>query len=78
MNEMTCQSCDKPKQSLKRVASKLIPGLSVIMCKSCIDSSYEPRFIIILAYNQENNAVKRYITEHRYHGAEIELRDVVN
>lgn len=48
------------------------------MCKTCIESGFEPRFIVILAYNQNpGELVKKYIIERRYHGAEIALSDVV-
>lgn len=78
MNDLICESCGKSKNSLKRIPSKLIPGMFIIICSTCIQDNFEPRFIIILAYNQKvTDLVKKYILEHRYHGATIALGDVL-
>lgn len=72
-DRLVCQSCSKSKAQLQRVNSKLIPGMELNMCKTCISAKFEPRYIIILAANSVGitDAVSEYINKRRYDGEDI-------
>jgi ArsR family metal-binding transcriptional regulator len=72
-DRLMCQSCNKSKAQLQRVSSKLIPGMELNMCRSCITAKYEPRYIIILASNMGGVSalVTEFINKKRYEGREI-------
>lgn len=72
-DRLVCQSCSKAKAQLQRVNSRLIPGMELNMCKSCISAKFEPRFIIILAANSGGvtDLVADFINKKRYEGKEI-------
>lgn len=77
MNRSTCQCCNKPKSELKSYKSKLI-NMKLVMCTSCIESKFEPRFIIILTARARGlDTVKEYISKHRYSGEAIHAKDIV-
>lgn len=48
--QLTCQSCGGQKQMLKTHKST-ISGSELIMCNTCITKGYEPRYLLIIAYN---------------------------
>lgn len=77
--EIVCQSCDQQKASLQRVKSVLIKGIELTMCKTCVDSKYEPRYIVILAIRQYGvtDIARKFITEERYLGELIAASDIV-
>jgi hypothetical protein len=69
---MLCYSCNKQKNQLNSVKSNLISNNVLLMCQTCIDSKFEPRWVIILAGRQHgSNYVKDYILKHRYVGRDI-------
>lgn len=74
-----CQSCDQQKASLQKVNSVLVKGMGLNLCKTCIDSKYEPRFLVILAVQQYgmSDVVRKFITEQRYIGSPIAASDIV-
>jgi len=73
-----CQSCDKQKNELHVRKSRLIPGIRLILCQSCIDNKFEPRWIIILHGRQRGAySVEEYITRHRYVGTEIKAIELL-
>lgn len=77
MNRSTCQCCNMPRAELKNYKSKLI-NMKLIMCATCIDSKFEPRFVIILTARSKGiEAVKEYINKHRYVGDPIHAKDIV-
>lgn len=65
--------------SLRKIKSALIKTIDLIMCASCINNRYEPRFIIILAVRSigMNDSIKKMIIDHRYLGRVIEATDIV-
>lgn len=77
--ELLCQSCGDQKMSLRKIKSSLIKTMELIMCASCINSKFEPRFIVILAARTGGNTdnVKRIIIDRRYLGAEIPASDIL-
>lgn len=75
---MLCYSCGASKYQLHPVKSVLVPGNTLLMCQTCIDSKYEPRWIIILAgrtYGIER--VRDFILKRRYLGKEIFATDLI-
>lgn len=76
---MECYSCGKQKNRLHPKKSDIISGVTVLMCQSCIDAGYEPRWVIILGGRQNGPAhVKDYVSRHRYIGAEILAHELIS
>lgn len=75
---MKCSSCDKDRSELKPRKSLLLPGVPLLMCQSCINSKFEPRWVVILSarrYGKE--AVGKYIRDHQYAGKPILAEEIV-
>ena len=48
------------------------------MCQTCLDSKYEPRWIIILAGRQNDPShVRDFIVKRRYLGKEITANELI-
>lgn len=74
-----CQSCNQPRAELYNKNSKIMPGVSLLLCNSCITQKFEPRWIIILHGRQHGiSSVAEYVQKHRYVGEEIEARNFLN
>jgi hypothetical protein len=70
--QMTCSVCKKPKQSLVRVTSTLLPAVQFFSCPKCLDGGKEPRYIIILTAREQGiDKVTPYIVGRKYEGEEI-------
>ena len=69
---MKCSVCDKNRSDLHPRKSKLIAGMTLLLCTDCRVNNREPRFLIVL-YGRANGliSIKDYIENHRYIGAEI-------
>ena len=75
---MLCYSCGKQKADLNAKKSTLIPGVVLLMCASCIEKKYEPRWVIILAARQNSPAhVREFILKRRYLGKEISGSELI-
>ena len=69
---MNCYSCGKQKEELHSKNSELLPGVKLLMCKSCIEAKYEPRHVIIIASRSFGaEKVRNFIVNRRYLGEEI-------
>ena len=69
---MKCYSCQKNKNELHPTKSKIIDGVVSMLCQTCIDNKFEPRWIIVLGGRQLGfNAVKEYLSKKRYCGNTI-------
>jgi len=78
MNDMLCYSCSKPKANLSIKKSTLITGVNLLMCQSCIDSKFEPRWTIILSGRKNGpEHVRDFIIRHRYIGKEITANELI-
>ncbi len=76
--ELTCNSCDQPKNKLSLYNSKLLPGMKLYMCQTCLDAHYEPRWIIILAGRRYGaNKVKEIILKEQYIGDHIKFAEII-
>jgi len=71
MEKILCYSCNKTKNKLNPRKSSLLP-INLLMCETCIEAKYEPRWIVILAGRQNGpDHVKEYIIKKRYVGEAI-------
>jgi NMD protein affecting ribosome stability and mRNA decay len=76
---MVCYSCGKPKSELTTRKSSLLSGINLLLCKNCIESKYEPRWIIILAGRKSGpEKVRDYILKNRYVGKEISASELIS
>lgn len=76
---MKCYSCGKQKNELHPKKSELIDGVSSLMCQSCIDSKFEPRWVIVLCARAKGpNSVRDFIIKRRYLGKEILANELIS
>lgn len=76
---MLCYSCGQPKSELTPKKSSLLSGMNLLLCKKCIESKYEPRWIIILAGRKFGpETVREYVIRHRYVGKEIAASELIS
>jgi len=75
---MNCYSCNKQKNQLHPVNSTLLKGTSLLLCQTCSDLKYEPRWVIVMAGRQFGpEYVKEYILKRRYVGKLILAEDLI-
>jgi len=75
---VNCSSCDKAKAELRPKKSQLLPGVNLLMCQTCIDKKYEPRWVIILsARRYGKDSVRKYINSRLYAGKPILAEEIV-
>jgi hypothetical protein len=75
---MRCSSCDKAKAELFPKKSSLLMGTTLYMCKTCIDSKMEPRWVIILAGRKDGpERVRDFIVKNRYCGDPITAEEII-
>jgi hypothetical protein len=75
---MLCYSCGKQKNELQPKRSSIIAGINLFMCQTCIDSKFEPRWVIILCGRQNGaESVRDYIIKHRYVGKTIAAEELI-
>ena len=71
MEKILCYSCNKSKNKLDVKKSGLLP-INLLMCETCINSKFEPRWVVILAGRSAGpDHVKEIIAKHRYIGNDI-------
>jgi hypothetical protein len=76
---MDCYSCGKQKNTIHPKNSDIIKGVTVLMCQSCIDAGFEPRWIIILGGRKNGPAsVRDFILRRKYIGAEILANELIS
>lgn len=76
-DKVLCYSCNKSKNKLNAKRSNLFP-INLLMCETCINSKFEPRWIIILAGRQlGSESVKDFILKRRYIGDEITASELL-
>jgi len=75
---MLCYSCGKQKNELNPVKSVIMEGVNLLMCQTCIDSKFEPRWVIILAGRQNGpEFVKDHINKRLYIGRPILAEELI-
>jgi len=77
MEKILCYSCNKTKNKLNVRKSTLLP-INLLMCETCINSKFEPRWVIILAGRQNTmDYVRDFILKRRYIGNEITASELI-
>ena len=75
---MLCYSCGKSKNELQPKKSDIMDGVTLFMCQTCIDSKFEPRWVIILCGRKNGaDSVRDYIIKHRYVGRAIFAEELI-
>jgi hypothetical protein len=76
---MLCYSCGKTKNDLNSKKSTLLPGIILLMCSTCIENKFEPRWVIILAARRNDASfVRDFIVKRRYVGNEISGSELIS
>jgi hypothetical protein len=75
---MLCYSCGKQKNELQPQKSAILNGISLLLCLSCTEEKYEPRWCIVLAGRQNGpEYVREYIVKRRYLGNTITAEELI-
>lgn len=75
---MICYSCSKPKANLSLKRSTLLPGVNLLLCQTCTESKFEPRWTIILSARKNGPAyVREFIVKRLYVGNEISATELI-
>jgi protein-arginine kinase activator protein McsA len=76
--DMLCYSCSKPKANLTLKKSSLLPGVNLLLCQTCTEAKFEPRWTIILSARKNGpEYVRDFIIKHRYIGNEIIATELI-
>jgi hypothetical protein len=77
MDKILCYSCNKSKNQLHAKKSTLLP-INLLMCETCIESKFEPRWLIILAGRSNGpDHVRDFVLKKRYTGNEISASELL-
>ena len=77
MEKILCYSCNKTKAKLDVKKSALLP-INLFMCEGCINSKFEPRWVIILAGRSSGpDYVREFILKKKYVGNEISASELL-
>lgn len=77
MDKVLCYSCNKTKNKLNLKKSSLFQ-INLLMCETCINEKYEPRWAVILAGRQFGHEyVRDYILKRKYLGDEITASELL-
>lgn len=75
---MICFSCGKQKNELQPKKSAIMDGIQLFMCLTCLESKFEPRWVIILAGRQKGpDIVREYIVKRLYVGKIITAEELI-
>lgn len=70
--KIICYSCRSNKNRISAVNSKVLNGIKLLMCSTCIDKSLEPRWaIVISARHGGSEKIKDYVLNKKYIGDDI-------
>lgn len=77
MDKILCYSCNKSKHKLNAKKSSLLP-INLLMCETCINSKFEPRWVVILA-GRSNGAeyVREFVLKKKYIGQDISASELM-
>jgi hypothetical protein len=77
MDKILCYSCSKSKHKLNAKKSSLLP-INLLMCETCINAKFEPRWLIILAGRSNGaDSVREFVLKKRYIGNEISASELL-
>jgi hypothetical protein len=75
--KILCYSCNKSKNKLNAKRSSLLP-INLLMCESCINSKFEPRWVVILSGRQNGmESVRDFVLKKRYLGNDIAASELI-
>jgi hypothetical protein len=75
--KILCYSCSKNKNKLYVKKSSVL-SINLMLCESCINSKFEPRWAIILAGRSNgSDSVRELILKKRYLGNEISASELL-
>jgi len=75
---MKCYSCNKQKQELHPKKSELLDGVISLLCQTCIDAKFEPRWVVVLAARSKGaDSVRDFIIRRRYVGKDILANELI-
>ena len=75
---MRCYSCGLQKNELLPKKSDIIKGVVILMCNSCLEQKFEPRWVIVLGGRQSGpDHVRDYIIKRRYIGETISAEELI-
>jgi hypothetical protein len=75
--KILCYSCNKSKNKLNAKRSSLLP-INLLMCESCINSKFEPRWVVILSGRQNGmDSVRDFVLKKRYLGNDIAASELI-
>jgi hypothetical protein len=77
MEKILCYSCNKTKNKLNVKRSSLLP-INLLMCETCINSKFEPRWVVILTgRSQGPDSVREFVLKKKYIGNEISASELL-
>jgi len=77
VEKILCYSCNKTKNKLHAKKSSLL-AINLLMCETCIESKFEPRWTVILAGRQYGaDLVRDFILKKRYIGDDISASELL-
>ena len=77
MDKILCYSCNKTKNKLN-VKKSILFNINLLMCETCIDAGYEPRWVVILSGRQNGaDSVKQFILKRKYLGDETSASELL-
>jgi hypothetical protein len=77
MDKILCYSCNKSKNQLHARKSLLLP-INLLMCETCVNSKFEPRWVIILAGRSNGpDHVRDFVLKRKYIGNEISASELL-
>jgi hypothetical protein len=77
MDKVLCYSCNKSKNELSLKKSVILP-INLLLCKTCFENKFEPRWTVILAGRQYGSEhVKEFISKKKYTGPEITASELL-
>jgi hypothetical protein len=77
MEKILCYSCNKTKNKLSAKKSVLLP-INLLMCETCINDKFEPRWVIILAGRQHGSEIVRdFVLKKKYVGNDITASELL-
>jgi len=77
MDKVLCYSCNKSKSKLSLRQSSVL-NINLLLCQSCIEAKYEPRWAVILSGRSNgHDHVRDVIQKKRYLGQEITASELL-
>jgi len=75
--KILCYSCSKNKNKL-HVRKSAVLAINLMLCETCINNKFEPRWAIILAGRSSgSDSVREFILKKRYLGNEISASELL-